>query len=177
MTVMFTGEDEFPDRIYVRTIGELFGGVQGRANRAQLLELAADRARVTHERLMMQAGGRREEASDPLSWAETETLLRRLAAAERGSVLIDPPDEPTGDLAVDQEEAEDRRADIAAWTALATAATRDEHAGAAAALVARLEARVTRNAVWQFAKAASACTDSYPASYPETVPAPEPAGI
>jgi hypothetical protein len=87
--------------------------------------------------------GVQDDASDPLAWTETATLLTRLAAAERGFILqpADPED----------------RDPSRPWADLAIAGTPGEYEAAFAAVLKQLAGTVREPAIGRVAAAAQAC--------------------
>ena len=139
-----------------------------RTGRAAHLELMAETAdglaTLTHGLAVED-----DPAGDTLAWLDTGTLLRQVAACERGAVT--GPADPDGtDPGSDEE-----------WhlfNDLAAAATRVEHGEALAGVLVMLNAnrddgkpRYRRFAVDQFRQAGAACGSAYPATWPAVPPA------
>ncbi len=129
-----------------------------REGRAAILDVMADQAGGIAA--LLRGNGIPDSDSDPLAWHETATLLRRLAAAERGLVLTVP--------AWDDED------DIRPWDDLANATTATEHAAACAAVLATFTSDDSNNgdqvlvrpgAVRRLSAAAAACTAAYPGGH------------
>lgn len=134
-------------------------------NRAQRARILDDMADVTDD-LADQARGRAtrgDEHGDTLSWLETGTLLRQLAAAERGATIV---------IAIpldDEDDGEDGGdfTDWDTWARVAAAATRTEYDEAITTVLELLAAfPVPPFALRQLATAAVACSSGRPAAYP-----------
>jgi hypothetical protein len=102
-----------------------------------------------------------DPAGDSLAWRDAATLVRHLAAAERGAtVTVIPPVD-------DDDEDGDDFTDLDLWSRLAVAVTRYEHAAAVHEIGRLLLARRTRPHAYEaFMAAATACAIGYPDSYP-----------
>lgn len=153
------------------------------ASYMQLLALLPDTpTRAARASVLDQMGGLADElaagtygqaaeddpAGDALAWRDAATLVRHLAAAERGdtlAVIIPFDDDETGPG--DDGEDGDDFTDLDLWSRLAAAATRREQAAAVHAISEMLFARSTRPHAYEaFMAAATACTLGYPDSYP-----------
>jgi hypothetical protein len=131
----------------------LLPGTRTREERAAVLDAMADQA--GHIARLVFGTGTEDSDSDPLAWHETATLLRRLAAAQRGLVL-------TVEHFDDQDWSQP-------WEDLANAATAAEHAAAFAAVKAQLTGAcddepspVRTAAIRRLCEAADGCTAAYP---------------
>jgi hypothetical protein len=123
-----------------------------------------------------------DPAGDSIAWREAGSLVRRLAAAERGTTLFvavpfdddlddeddlneDDLDSEDGDSETDPDS--DDFTDLDLWARLANAATRHEHTTSVHAISEMLLARKTRPHAYEaFMAAATACSIGYPDTYP-----------
>ena len=115
-----------------------------------------------------------DPAGDTLAWLDTGTLLRQLAACERGAVT--GPADPDGTDPDGTDPGSDEEWHL--FNDLASAATRIEHGEALAGVLVMLHAnrddgkpRHRRFAVDQFRQAGAACGSAYPATWPAVPPA------
>ncbi|MGH3191770.1 MAG: hypothetical protein ACRDOL_31885 [Streptosporangiaceae bacterium] len=149
---MSTSPDWVPED-YTRSLAQL-AGTRSREGRAAILDAMAGQAGQAAALTFGQ--GTEDSGSDTLAWHETATLLRQLAAAERGLVL-------TAEDCLD--------ASWSAWADLAEATTAAEHGAAAAAVLATYQrpsaegdsaGPVRAPAILRLRAAAAACTGAYP---------------
>jgi len=138
-----------------------------RRGRAALLDQMADLA----DQLADSTYGELDEddpAGDSIAWRESGSLVRRLAAAERGDTLaVIPPidDDPDSD-GEDGEDGDDF-ADLDLWSRLSFAKTRYEQTAAVHAISELLLARDTRPHAYEaFMAAATGCSLGYGDTYP-----------
>ncbi len=129
-----------PEEPYTKLLARL-QATESRPSRADILDMMAVQADITATELF--GLGARDTDSDPLGWAETSTLLARLAAAERGLVLT---------VACPED-----RDDTRPWEELADAANPGQYAAALAAAMAQLGDSVPAAAITRLAAAAEAC--------------------
>jgi hypothetical protein len=171
MTVTATAEVSYAYDTYMQLLAML-PDTWTRADRAVIL----DQMGILAEQLASQTYGQAAEndpAGDSLAWGETASLVRHLAAAERGDTLAviipledddlddDEDDEP------DPGEDGDDFTDLNLWSRLAAAATRYEHTAAVHQISQMLLARGTRPHAYEaFMAAATGCTIGYPGTYP-----------
>jgi hypothetical protein len=145
---MTTDSDWAPED-YTRMVAQL-AGTRSREGRAVILDAMAGQAGQAAALTFGQ--GTEDSGSDTLAWHETATLLRQLAAAQRGLVL-------TAEDCLDTS--------WAAWADLAEATTAAEHAAAASAVLASYQPAageddgpdpVRAPALLRLQAAAAACT-------------------
>jgi hypothetical protein len=138
------------------------GREPSRIERAVILD---DMAEAADQLANLNYGRAARDAADgdTLSWAESGTLLRQLATAERGGttvIAIPLDDDDTGDDGSDF-------TDWDAWAKVAAAATGDEYDEAVTALLDVLAAApIPPFALRQFFTAAMACSAGHPDTYP-----------
>jgi hypothetical protein len=133
----------------------------GRTRRAEILDEMAGTADQLAS-LNYGHAARDDAHGDTLAWAETGTLLRQLAAAERGATTVvalpldDDTDEDGSDFT-----------DWDAWAQVAAAATGDEYWEAVTGLTDILAAAmIPPFALQQFLTVTLACTGGHPDTYP-----------
>jgi hypothetical protein len=140
----------------------------GRRGRASLLDQMGDLADQLADGTYGQLA-EDDPAGDSIAWREAGSLVRRLAAAERGDTLaVIPPidDDPDSDNGGDGEDGDDF-ADLSLWADLSFATTRYEQTAAVHAISELLLARKTRPHAYEaFMAAATACSIGYPDTYP-----------
>jgi hypothetical protein len=147
-----------------------------RRGRASLLDQMADLADQLADATYGQLA-EDDPAGDSIAWREAGSLVRRLAAAERGDTLaVIPPidDDPDPDSDDGDGEDGDDFADLSLWAGLSFAGTRHEQTAAVHAISGLLLARKTRPHAYEaFMAAATGCSLGYGDTYPtrDTYPA------
>jgi hypothetical protein len=155
---------------YMQLLAEV-ADTGSRAGRAALLDQMAGFADLLADATYGQLA-EDDPSGDSVAWRETATLIRHLAAAERGTTLAvippldDDPDSDDGDGDGDGEDGDDF-ADLSLWAGLSFAKTRYEQTAAVHALSELLLARKTRPHAYEaFMAAATACSLGYGDDYP-----------